>query len=104
MFAYLADFSALYTYFITHIGSLGLQLGEEATDLLAQLLVVGVHLFTVGRETGVIFASFVFVDSVLVALVEGAAPVLCALDLLQEARHAHTTLARFILKRQIKHP
>jgi len=84
-------------HLLSSISGLCLELGEQALDVLRQLLVVGVDLLALAHEARAVLGRLELVDGIVVALVEGAAPVLQALDLLDEAGHAETRLARLIL-------
>jgi len=89
---------------VSSIGALAFNFGEEAVDLLTQRFIVCVDLFTVGIEADRVLACFVFVDGVVVALVEGATFVLRCLRVLDEPGDPHLALGGLVLCDGEVHP
>ena len=88
----------LKNYLLSDVSALSLELLLEGLDLSGELAVVSVHLLAAGTKGVGVLASLEAVDGIIIALVQGAATVLSALNLLHKARHTHAALLCFILK------
>ena len=80
------------SHLVSSISALGLQLGLDAADLLAQVLVVYVDLLPVGAKQSQVLGRLVLVHRVLVRLIECTAAVVRRLGLLHQACYPHTRL------------
>lgn len=74
------------------------KLGLQVADLLGERFIIGVHFLPGGSEGVSVFGALVLVDSVVVALVEGASAVMGTLDLFHKAGHSHLAFLGLVLQ------